>query len=360
MSRTARTAALVAALWLGAAPALAAGTFLVQASDDSAPYSFLPSQPRGNNDFLWALTGFDEPTNTRHDFRSFVRFNLPSNLLGPGEQVLEAYAFFRYTNEVPDVFGGSAGQPAQIDCHEVLGSWSESTLTWINQPPFAPASDSQPGITSLFALIWCDVTPLVQGWVTGTRPNHGLVLTNPTGHGIGMYSFEKTGVSPHEKPSLAIRTGPIQLDDPDQDGVLRVADCCPDVPDPEQVDTDADEIGDACDNCASIFNPEQADGDANALGDRCDFTAADLSGDGRVDGDDVAIIQAALDTGPADPDFDARCDLDGDGFVSGADLDLWLPVYWKFATPARCGLLGIEPLALAAWPWLRRRRSGDA
>jgi hypothetical protein len=343
---------------LGAGPALGAGTYLIQSGDDSAPYSFLSSQPRGNTDFLWALTA--SVAGISHNFRTFVRFNLPSGILQPGEQVLEAYAWFRYTNEVPAEFGGSVSTPAQIHCHEVLGSWSESTLTWDNQPPFAPATDVQTDISSLFALIWCDVTPLVQGWVTGTKPNRGIVLTNPTAHGIGMLSYENPEGHAHEKPSLVIRTGPIQIDDPDQDGVLRVADCCPDVPDPEQIDTDADEIGDACDNCVRVYNPEQADVDADAVGDRCSFTAADLSGDGRVDGADVEIMEAALGAGPADSAFDARCDLDGDGFVSEADLDLWLPLYWKSAPRTRCGLLGIEPFGLAAWLWLRRRRGGDA
>lgn len=358
MTRSIVGAALVAALALVAGPGRAAGTFLIQAGDDSAPYSFLPSQPRGNNDFLWALTGFDAPSNTRHDFRGFVRFDLPSRLIAPGEQVLEAYAWFRYTNEVPDVFGGSAAQPAQIHCHEVLGDWSESTLTWINQPPFAPAIDVQTDITSLFALVWCDVTPLVQAWVTGAKPNRGIVLTNPTPHGIGMYSFEKTGVNAYEKPNLVIRTGPVQIDDPDLDGVLTVADCCPGIANAEQEDVDGDEIGDACDNCAAIYNPGQLDADANAVGDRCDLAAADLDGDGLVDGADLALFEAALDTGPADPAFDPRCDLDGDGFVSMADLDLWLPLYWEFSTRPRCGLLGIEPLALAAWRASQRRRRG--
>ena len=52
------------------------------------------------------------------------------------------------------------------------------------------------GITTVGTTLTCDVTELVQGWLSGAKPNHGVALTNPTDRLIGMMSWEDTGVAP--------------------------------------------------------------------------------------------------------------------------------------------------------------------
>jgi hypothetical protein len=58
--------------------------------------------------------------------------------------------------------------------------------------------------------------------------------------------------------------------DADEDGVIDVADNCPQVGNPAQLDADADFVGDVCDNCPGVFNPGQADANGDGVGDACE------------------------------------------------------------------------------------------
>jgi hypothetical protein len=155
-----------------------------------------------------------------------------------------------------------------------------------------------------------------------------------------------------------IETGPSDLADLDADGAPDELDVCPSTPDPAQADGDSDGVGDACDACPAIFDPLQIDADGDGRGDRCDFPGADLDADGLVDERDVGALVVATGSAEGDAAFSPACDFDGDGAVGQADWDLWHPLYDEFftGTPARCGLLGIEPLALVAWSLRRARR----
>jgi len=58
--------------------------------------------------------------------------------------------------------------------------------------------------------------------------------------------------------------------DGDGDGIHEMADNCPGLYNPLQVDTDNDSVGDLCDNCPNDFNPFQEDTDGDGIGDACD------------------------------------------------------------------------------------------
>jgi len=113
--------------------------------------------------------------------------------------------------------------------------------------------------------------------------------------------------------------------DSDGDGVVDECDNCPNVPNPDQKDTDHDGVGDACtddrdgdgildddDNCPDIYNPSQADFDGDGIGDVCDPTP---SGDTDSDGDGVPDD---LDNCVSTPN-PGQEDADGDGIGDACD-----------------------------------------
>lgn len=108
---------------------------------------------------------------------SYVQFNLSA--IPQGAMVTKA---------VMRLYVQATSASGSFDVYEVDRSWAESTLTYNNQP--SPLGSSATGSRSVavtsasrnqFLLI--DITPLVQGWVSGAIVNYGvaLVLTSATG-----------------------------------------------------------------------------------------------------------------------------------------------------------------------------------
>ncbi|MFA6032910.1 MAG: thrombospondin type 3 repeat-containing protein [Myxococcota bacterium] len=127
--------------------------------------------------------------------------------------------------------------------------------------------------------------------------------------------------------------------DRDSDGVADDVDNCPDVPNPDQKDTDGNKVGDACsddldgdsikntqDNCPTVANNDQADMDKDGKGDACDD---DADGDGISDNADNCLLAYNQDqkdsNGDGVGDACAReIDSDGDGVPNYYELTLGL------------------------------------
>jgi len=175
--------------------------------EDTAPYCFVPTLPRGDYETLYAVTSVEGAE--CHSFITYLRFALPANLLDPGETVVQAVLLVAYN------FGFEFGQgpntnphaPVSMAVHRVLQPWTEGDLTWVNMPSYSglPA-DQATGITQPIDLEF-DVTTLVRGWAHGTTPNYGFAITTPESHTMGMYSWE-SAVPSSEKNALYILIGP--------------------------------------------------------------------------------------------------------------------------------------------------------
>jgi hypothetical protein len=296
-------AAAIAGLWVGLVargaaaqacnPAFEDFCLIVptgQEGQDVAPYCFLPTLLRGENPANWAVTASDAE-GACHDFETYLRFDLPVDLLAPGEAVLEAQLIVPYTFSfaIDGEPSPPPHAPVELRVHRVLGPWSESSLTWLNRPAFDPVPhDARGGITD-FGDIDFDVTELVRGWADGTLPNFGLVLTTPNDRVLGFRSWEAP-VADALKTALLIVTGPDEELDGDADGIPDAADACPSFANATPLaDTDADGIPDDCqcgdatgDGRLNVLDSRRIKQCAVLLRSDCDPEIADANGDGSV------------------------------------------------------------------------------
>jgi hypothetical protein len=96
-----------------------------------------------------------------------------------------------------------------FDVYQVNKSWSESTITYNNQP--LPLGTSATGghpasitSSSFSQFLLIDVTSLVQGWVGGTIPNYGVALALPSGSAANFYLDSKESLLTANGPQLVI------------------------------------------------------------------------------------------------------------------------------------------------------------
>ncbi|HEY8492673.1 MAG TPA: DNRLRE domain-containing protein [Myxococcota bacterium] len=194
-------------LLLCAAPGARAETIVLRPGPegiDTAPYQFTPALVRGDRETLYAFTDPDGV----HSFETFVRFELPPDLVGPDEEIAEARLVLHYGFDF-DVYGDTSHITGSMECREVLESWTEN-ITWTQRPVYGAPVDVVEGIAE-FGPIACDVTELVVDWVSGVRPNHGVAVTNPTFRVIGFFSsdVQPTAELPESvRPALEIDVVP--------------------------------------------------------------------------------------------------------------------------------------------------------
>jgi hypothetical protein len=177
---------------------------------DVSPYCFLPTLARGQYETNYAFTANDDE-GACHNFQTYLRFELPANLLDPGETVTTArlllyYAFtFGFDGPAPTL----PHAPITVNVHEVVSAWNEDAVTWVNRPPYAAASVASLGNITNLGVKEFIVTDLVAAWAHGTKQNRGFAVISPNDIPFGMNSWEADPAVPSfQKARLRITVGP--------------------------------------------------------------------------------------------------------------------------------------------------------
>ena len=141
----------------------------------------------------------------------------------------------------------------------------------------------------------------------GTNPlnEKEYPFIDPDGDGIGV-----TGIG-NVSDNCPDISNPDQIDS-DDDGLGDLCDNCINIKNKNQIDIDLDGVGDVCDVCPEEFNPEQEDYDRDLLGDICDL---DDDNDGQSDEDEISCGSDPKDETSLSPD------IDGDGILDCLDFD---------------------------------------
>jgi len=100
-----------------------------------------------------------------------------------------------------------------VTLHRITGPWSGSAITWSNQPAHDAAVSARTCVGDSFSLGWkqFDVTALAQGWLSGTWPNFGMVIRDPTETAAGAwrpgFGHSRDSTSVNLRPYLELGFG---------------------------------------------------------------------------------------------------------------------------------------------------------
>ncbi|MBN8246095.1 MAG: DNRLRE domain-containing protein [Verrucomicrobia bacterium] len=150
--------------------------------------------------------------------RTFLRFDLSAAVPGNGMRLASA----RLTLTASTGFGGNPGG-ASMEVWRVTQPWLESEVTWLRASAATlwttPGGDIAGGAHGPFAastanpadgtqISW-DVTELVDLWVEGILPNHGLLMLSAPGNGLTFRQSEASQVGDLvTRPHLVVEHAP--------------------------------------------------------------------------------------------------------------------------------------------------------
>lgn len=123
-----------------------------------------PNGNYGSDAYLFAGVGGAGET-----CRSYLKFDLGA--IPYGAVIIDAQLGLFYVNSV-----GTGAAP--LGAYRVTGIWGEDTMDWGGQPGSEETPEDINAVPDSVALDWeyWGVSDLVQAWVNGSVPNHGVVL----------------------------------------------------------------------------------------------------------------------------------------------------------------------------------------
>ncbi len=203
--------------------------------------------------------------------------------------------------------------PTDIPEQRFLVDQSENEKFDVRQSKSISNSSIPAMLTRIPIWIWIIIVIVTGG---------GILLGSP------LFNGKEYPLTPSPTAEATMTPKPTSLPDTDKDGITDEEDNCPNLYNPEQLDSDQDGIGNLCeldsdldqhidddDNCPTIPNPDQTDDDHDGIGNFCDL---DRDGDGIENDIDNCILIA----NPEQVDNDSNGV--GDACQSDIDIDGWI------------------------------------
>jgi hypothetical protein len=156
---------------------------------DAAVFQGAPEVNSGSKADMWAgygLAACGSPVDYQIS-RSLLKFNLSS--IPAGTNILSARLNLRTWLVC---YRDPTSTPRSVTVYRATDDWSESSVTWNNQPIVGEAYGSASIPFEAGAWHAFDVTGLVRSWVDGSLPNQGMMVRGPedsTGSMLGWIGF---------------------------------------------------------------------------------------------------------------------------------------------------------------------------
>jgi hypothetical protein len=104
----------------------------------------------------------------------------------------------------------AVGTGMTIRAHRGLEAWSETTVTWNNQPQVGEFYGSAFVVYEDSQVHDFDITDLAQAWYAGDHPNHGIVLRGTETFNAGWRGFgTREDPEPKYRPALVVEYEPL-------------------------------------------------------------------------------------------------------------------------------------------------------
>ncbi|MEW5760316.1 MAG: DNRLRE domain-containing protein [Candidatus Thermoplasmatota archaeon] len=115
-----------------------------------------------------ASSGYDE-------YRAFIKFDLSS--IQSNATIISAELSLK------EIGSGSGWSTRIFSVYPLTSSWEETKITWNNQPSYDngiyASATVKPIATKALYDSW-NITKIVQGWVSGTKQNYGIIVKDST------------------------------------------------------------------------------------------------------------------------------------------------------------------------------------
>lgn len=148
------------------------------ATEDSRVVYQSPDTNFGSETFF-ALQGWKGPPAEKQ--RSFVKFDISSIPMGVTVNDVDFQVYYW-----SDAAADSGGRNTLA--RRITGPWSESTITWNNQPGATDTDEVPFKIPATYGWMNYDADAIVQSWVTGSEENYGFLTRFPTERSPGNYA----------------------------------------------------------------------------------------------------------------------------------------------------------------------------